>query len=111
MVYVHQPTGTGKSYALVEMGHDLAKDLLPTKGKATIKVILVVMAAELVGIFQRKFLAKQAQADMRIEFQWMCLDTFRASWHDKPEVFAKSVILVDEGDEILRREILHCAAL
>lgn len=68
LLYVRQPTGTGKSHSMVELGHDLAMDMLKPTGTKAVSVWLVVMSEDMIPHYQKKFAEKKVQADPRVNF-------------------------------------------
>lgn len=69
-VYVCQPTGTGKTSEMLEVGYLNALELLPKKGNDKVTVRLIVMTTELVNLHQKHYAAKMAEADPRVNFVW-----------------------------------------
>ena len=69
-VYISQPTGTGKTTEMIEMGYLAALQHLGPTGKGQIKVHLVVPSAELAALHEQNFTKKQAEADKRVKFIW-----------------------------------------
>ena len=50
-VYVSQPTGTGKTTMMLEIGYLMALDCLPPTGKTEVTVYLVVPSKEQVALY------------------------------------------------------------
>ena len=57
-VYIAQPTGTGKTTEMLEIGYLMALDCLPATGKTTITVYLVVPSKEQAQLYQKRFQSK-----------------------------------------------------
>ena len=89
------------------MGYLLAKDLLPEKGKSEIPVKLVVPSKVLAMLYKEKFKKKMSQADERIKIDWIDLPTFREKWKANPEGYKKAIVICDEGDHLLSKDISH----
>ena len=89
------------------MGYLLAKDILGIKTKAEIMVHLVVPSVPLAMLYKEKFKKKVSQADARIKIIWVDLGYFKEKWLDNPDMYDKHVVVVDEGDQLLLREISH----
>ena len=65
------------------------------------------MTKELVGLYRKIFMKKQAEADSRVEFIWTDLADFKDDWKKKSQSLGQEIVIVDEGDLILEREIFH----
>ena len=48
---------------------------------------------------------KQAQADEKITFEWLSMDTLRKQLKECPSFFCKDILVVDEGDTMLVRDV------
>jgi len=55
---------------MLELGHDLAINSLPSKSKKDIVVRLVVATKDLAILYSHKFRKKAGQADKRVQFVW-----------------------------------------
>lgn len=104
-VYVNQPTGTGKTTQMVEIGYLAALEHLSSNGKAQIKVHFVVPSTELANLHEHNFAKKQAEADKRVKFFWEDHSHFRQQWKTNPSSFSKDIVIIDEGDLMLTREV------
>ena len=91
---------------MLELGHTLALNSLPqaaNRGSAT--VILVIANADLVEHYAQLFERKQAEADPRVIINWISMATFKEKLKKDPELYAKAILVVDEGDIMLEKEI------
>ena len=104
LTYVCWPCGLGKSTTLLEWGNILGVNCLPKRGNKTVTVRLVV-ANDLVAHYKQAFTEKQDQADKRITFEWLSMTTLKQKLQDCPSAYIKDIILADEGDTLLVREI------
>ena len=63
--------GLGKTTQMMQLGHALAAGTLPSKGKKTLNVNLVLANGDLVQHYRQLFAEKQGQSDPRIVFEWI----------------------------------------
>ena len=75
-VYVCQPTGTGKTTELLELGYLAGLDLLPQKKSSKITVRLVVPSTKLVAFNKELFEEKLVVANPRVVIVWQDLESF-----------------------------------
>ena len=80
-VYICQPTGTGKTTEMLEVGYLAALDLLSKKGSSKVTLRLVVMTEGLAVYYKNLFADKQAAADPRVEIIWQDLKSFKETWN------------------------------
>ena len=90
---------------MMELGHMLAKISMPAKGKKPINVKLLVANEDLVGHYEQLLKEKERLADERIKFEWLSLATFTKKLEESPAQYAKDIIIADEGDTLLVREV------
>ena len=90
---------------MVELGYHVALEHLTPTGKAQIKVHLIVPSTELANLHELNFAKKQAEADQRVKFFWEDHAQFKQLWKANPSAFIKDVVLIDEGDMMLTRDI------
>ena len=57
-VYISEPTGTGKTTEMLEIGYLAALDLLVPGGRSKVTLRIVLMTAELVEFNKKLFAAK-----------------------------------------------------
>jgi hypothetical protein len=110
LTYVCWPCGLGKSTSLLQWGSMLGLNCLPKRGNKTVAVCLVV-ANDLVTHYKQAFTEKQALADPRIIFEWLSMDDLKKKLKECPSAHSRGVLLVDEGDTMLVREIHQQLAL
>ena len=90
---------------MVELGYLSALDHLGPNSKGQIKIHLVVPSIELAVLHELNFAKKQAEADKRVKFIWEDHSSFIQMWKANPSSFSKDIVIVDEGDLFLRRDI------
>ena len=104
LTYVMWPCGLGKTTQMMQLGHILGLATL-AKGKRPITVDLVLANGDLVEHYRQLFKEKQEHADPRVRFEWMSIDTFKKQLVECPAFFAKDILIVDEGDTMLVRDV------
>ena len=105
LIYVAWPCGFGKTTCMLELGHLVAQALLPSKGKQTIIVRIVLANPNLLDNYEQLFEEKMSQADSRITFTFLSTAAMKKQLLESPSFFAKDVLVVDEGDTILERQV------
>ena len=91
---------------MLELGHTLALNSLPkaaNRGSATVN--LVIANADLVKHYEELFKRKQAEADPRVTINWISMTAFREQLKQNPALYAKAILVVDEGDIMLEKKI------
>ena len=58
-------------------------------------------------LYQGQFAEKLRQAGPRIDFNWRSLADFMESWKVQAKQFKKDIIVIDEGDQVLVREVAN----
>ena len=76
--------GPRKIDCLLELGHAIGLTALPSKGKSTVDVKLVLSNADLVKHYQQVFADKQSHANPRVNLEWLSMATFKKRLHDSP---------------------------
>ena len=56
-------------------------------------------------MYKEKFGAKLNQASARVNFIWIDHETFKGNWLENAGQYSKAIVVVDEGDLFLTREI------
>ena len=106
-VYVCQPTGTGKTTEMLELGYMMGRLLRPATGNREVNVRLIVPSPEQATLYKKRFAEKESQAETRINFIWQPLKEFLQQWIENPSQFNKDVLVADEGDQLLIRQVTH----
>ena len=66
---------------------------------------LIIANTDLVEHYTQLFERKQAEADPRVIISWISMATFKEELKQNPELYAKAILVVDEADIMLEKEI------
>ena len=72
---------------------------------------LVIANTDLVEHYAQVFERKQAEKDPRVAINWISMTTFKEQLKQNPELYAKDILIVDEGDILLKKEIRNQLSL
>ena len=89
---------------MLQLGHMLGLSTLTTNNK-NVTVRLVVANEDLVAHYKALFADKQCEADARITFEWLSMTAFKKQLLEAPAVYAMNVLVVDEGDAVLIKQV------
>ena len=111
LVYVCVPCSYGKTTCMADLAHILALRALPRAGRKTIKVHLVLANEDLLKHYEQKFADKLKVADPRVKFEFLSIATFEKELKEDPKQYAKSVLVIDEGDTVLLKDVSEQLAI
>ena len=66
---------------------------------------LVIANTDLVEHYAELFKKKQAEKDPRVTINWISMTAFKEQLKQNPALYAKAILVVDEGDIMLEKEI------
>ena len=105
LTYVCWACGLGKTTCMIDLGHVLALLSMKPNGRTPITVRLVLANEDLVKHYAQLFAEKQKEADTRVKFEWLSMTTFKEKLEENPMFYAKDVLVADEGDCLITREV------
>ena len=90
---------------MLEIGYLAALKNLGQSGKGNIKVRCIVPSSELASLYENIFAKKMSEGDKRVKFIWQSHASFLEQWTANASSFSKEILMCDEGDLLIKREV------